>query len=191
MPQALSRRSLLRPPGTLFYIAVALAVVVAVWVSSLQDFGGALVTELLWGLLAAIWGVRLLGALITSRARFTAAEWARWLVVPLVFGLVFAWTLTEGPFEARLALSRAAMDRAAAEIIAGGSTHRGWIGLWPVENVERLPGGMRFIVSGCGFIDRCGFAYSTNGTSTGLVDFVSEDRYEHLEGNWFRWIESF
>lgn len=191
MSPALGRRSLLRPPGTVFYVAVALAVFAAVWVSSLQDFGGALLSEFLWGLLAAIWGVRLLGALVASRARFMVAEWARWLGVPLVLGVVFTWTQSGGPFDLRLALSRAAMDQAATEIVAGGSTAREWIGLWPVENIERLPGGMRFIVSGCGFIDRCGFAYSASGSIADLADPDGENRYEHLEGNWFRWIESF
>jgi hypothetical protein len=180
-----------RPPGTRFYVAVAFAVLVGVWVSSIQDFGGALLTALIWGLLAVAWGLRLLGALVTSRAHLTVAEWARWLGVPLVLSVVFAWVQSGGPFELRLALSRAAMDQAAAEIIAGASTNRGWIGLWPVEDLERLPGGIRFIVSGCGFIDRCGFAYSTSGSIADLADPAGENRYEHLEGNWFMWIESF
>jgi hypothetical protein len=175
-PPARGPRWVLRPPGILFYIAVALAVFEGVWVSSIQDFGGALLTMLIWGLLAAIWGFRLLGALITSRVHLPVAEWTRWLGVPLVLGVVFVWTQTGEPFEVRLALSRPAMDQAAAEIIAGGSTDRGWIGLWPVEDVERLPGGMRFVISGCGFIDRCGFAYSTSGSSAGLAAPAGENR---------------
>ena len=136
----------MRPPGALFYVAVAFAVFVGVWVSSLQDFGGALLAALIWGLLSVVWGLRLLGALATSRAHMAVTEWARWLGVPLVLGVVFAWVQSGGPFELRLALSRAAMDQAATEIIAGASTNRGWIGLWPVEDLERLPGGIRFIV---------------------------------------------
>jgi hypothetical protein len=189
-PAGLLRHWLWRPPGVLFYLAVGSAVVAATWFSSLQDFGGAVITQLLWGLLAAIWGVRLVGTLLTTGVDRSVAVWTRWLAVPLILGAVFAWTRVEGPFDLRLLLSRAAMDEAAIEIIDGGSTERGWIGLWPVQDVERLPGGMRFIVSGCGFIDRCGFAYLTNGSS-GPGASVSEDRYEQLEGNWFMWTKSF
>jgi hypothetical protein len=185
------RQWLLRPPGVLFFVAVAFAVVEGVWVSSLHDFTGRLLTDVIWGSLAVVWGIRLLAAAVVRRVRFGAVEWARWLAVPLILGLVFAWTLGGGPFALRLAWSRSAMDQAAAEVIAGGSTNREWIGLWPVERVERLPGGMRFIVSGCGFIDRCGFAYSTSGSSLDIADPESGDRYEHLDGNWFEWTEHF
>ena len=186
------RHWLLRPPGVLFYLGVALAVFEGVWVSSIQSFGGLIGTMLIWWSLAGVWALRLLGAAIVTRLRFGWREWARWLGVPLILGVVYVWTQSGEPYDLRLSWSRSAMDQAAAEIMAGGSTDRDWIGLWPVQDVERLPGGVRFIVSGCGFIDRCGFAYSTSGSSASIADpDDSEDRYEHLDGNWFIWTDGF
>jgi hypothetical protein len=191
--QAVARRHrALRPPGIVFYLAVGLAVLVGIDASSLRSFGGRLLTEMIWWPLAAIWGVRLLGAAYVARLRFRVAEWVRWLGAPLILGAVYVWTQSgDGPFATRLALSRSAMDQAAAEIIAGGSTDRDWIGLWPVLYAERLRGGMRFEVSGCGFIDGCGFAYSTSGSRTDITDPEETDTYEHLDGNWFFWTSPF
>jgi hypothetical protein len=189
--EASPRSGLFRPPGALFYLGVVLAVLVGLDASSLQSFGGFMITQLIWWPLAGMWAFRLLGAAVITRLRFGQAEWARWLGVPLVLGAAFAWTRTGGPYDLRLALSRPAMDQAAAEIMAGGSEDRGWIGLWPVEDVERLPGGMRFIVSGCGFIDRCGFAYSTSGSSVDIADPDNGDHYQSLGDNWFAWTWHF
>ena len=132
------RHWLLLPPGVLFYLAVAFAVLQGVWVSSLQSFVGLIGTVVVWFSLAGLWAFRLLGAAIVARLRFSVAEWARWLGVPLILGVVYLWTQTGAPYELRLSLSRPAMDQAAAEIIAGGSIDRDWIGLWPVDSVERL-----------------------------------------------------
>jgi hypothetical protein len=51
---------------------------------------------------------------------------------------------------------------------------------------------VRFIVSGCGFIDRCGFAYSTSGSSSGVIGpDDGEERFEAVDGNWFIWTDGF
>ena len=63
---------------------------------------------------------------------------------------------------------------------------RNWIGLYPVEKIEAVPSGMRFIVRGTGFLDRAGFAWSPNGTPT----VIGEDHYKHLAGPWYAWRES-
>jgi hypothetical protein len=185
------RQRLLRAPGLLFYLGVALAVVEGIKASSLQSFGDSVVTQLIWWPLAAIWGARFLAALTVARLQFSLSEWVRWLGVPLILGLVFVWARSDGPYDLRLALSRQAMDQAAMEIVAGGSTDRGWIGLWPAEDVERIPGGMRFIVSGGGFIDTWGFAYSMSGSRSDITDPESEDSYAQLDGGWFLWTRRF
>lgn len=159
------------------------------WVSSIQSDAGRWGTELVWIALAGVWGVRIVGAALVARLRFRVVEWIRWLAVPAILGVVFAITQSGAPFDVRLSLSRAGMDRTAAEVMAGGATDREWIGLWPVENVERIPGGMRFIVMGGGFIDRWGFAYSDTGDRPPIMD--GEDGYEHLDGNWWIWTDGF
>ncbi len=143
---------------------------------------------MLWFLLAGVWIVRLVGAAMADRLRFGVGEWIRWLGVPLILGVVFLLTRTSVPFDVRLSMSRDAMNQAAIEIMAGGGTDREWIGLYPVERVERTPNGMRFLVAGGGFIDRWGFAYSTDGPPAN-VD--GNDSYEHLDGAWWIWTDRF
>jgi hypothetical protein len=178
-----------RPPGALFYVAVVLAAVMGLWVSSIQSVVGSWGFQAIWIALAGVWFIRVLGAAVVQRLRFGVVEWIRWLAVPAILGVVVAITQASAPFDVRLSLSRAGMDEAAAEVMAGGTTDRQWIGLWPVQDVERIPGGMRFIVMGGGFIDRWGFAYSQTGDRPAIMD--GEDRYERLDGDWWLWIDGF
>lgn len=115
-------------------------------------------------------------------------HWLRWLAIPVVFFVGFRLTETSIPFDVRLSLSRGAMDQGAAEVIAGGTTDRGWIGLYPAERVERTANGMRFLFPNAGFIDRIGLAYSTDGPPAG-VD--GTDEYAWLVGGWWRWVSKF
>jgi len=64
------RHWLLRAPGVLFYLGVAFAIFIGVDASSLQSYGGRLMTELIWWPLAGIWGIRFVGAGIVARMRF-------------------------------------------------------------------------------------------------------------------------
>jgi hypothetical protein len=88
------------------------------------------------------------------------AQWARWLLVPLVMGLVFL-APSRARFDARVALSRRAMDEMATNVLAGGPTQRGWVGLYYVPAVERIGNGVRFVVDDSGLY-RFGFAYTTD-----------------------------
>lgn len=45
---------------------------------------------------------------------------------------------------------------------------------------------MRFLVSGTGFIDPGGFAFSPDGPPA----VVGEDYYTHFYGPWYIWVES-
>lgn len=80
------------------------------------------------------------------------------------------------------------MDRVAQQVsnAPGAATRVSWIGVYPVEKVEVIPGGMRFIVKGSGFMDAGGFAYSPNGPPPK----IGEDYYRHLWGAWYEWTES-
>lgn len=176
------------PPGIIFHCATALAVLAAFDANSRGAFLMAASTQMAWFLLAGIWLVRFVGAASTKRLRLPVLHWIRWMAVPLVLGVAFLLTQTSVPSDVRFSVSRGAMNQAAAEVMAGGSTNRSWIGLYPAERVERIANGMRFIVAGSGFIDQVGFAYSTDAHPAG-TDGI--DKYEPLGDGWWTWVERF
>jgi len=187
------RHWLLRPPGVLFYVAAILTVAFGLWSASVESDGGFLLTLVIWCSLALVWGFRLVGAAIVTRLRFGMAEGARWSGIPLLGAACLVGTTT-APYDVRLSLSRSAMDQAANEIMAGGSTDRDWIGLWPVKDADWMPHGMRFIVAGCGgFLRQCGFAYASDETMPWIADpdHYGEDTYQRLDGHWFVWTRTF
>ena len=173
-----------RPPG--FLMIAATAVVVALWIEASSRYSMMSETFSLVGvgLIGLIWLIRFVAAAVTTRGRMSTGSWARWLFVPAL--IVGAGVLTEFdvPFQARLALSRPAMDQAAVEIMAGGTTDRDWIGLWPVYLVEPIDGGVTFLIKGSGFIDQMGLAYSVSGTP---ADPYGDTEYTDLGGGWWQW----
>lgn len=189
-PVVVARNRLLGPPGVLFYIATAFAIVVALDANSRASFWMLLVAFPVWVLMAAIWFLRFVGAAWTERLRFSRRHWARWLIVPVVMGLVFALTRYDVPFDVRLAASRGAMDQVAAEVMAGGSTDRTWVGLYPVQGVERIPNGIRFLIDDSG-LGRMGFVYSTASQPASLDDspLWCCDSYEPIGGGWWIWTQ--
>jgi hypothetical protein len=187
-PTSPSRRWLWSPPGVLFFLGTAVAILAALDANSRASFGMILVAQMLWLVVAGIWVVRFLGAAWTKRLRFPMSHWVRWLVVPAAFGFVFVLTDLDVPYEVRLALSRDAMNEAAADVMAGGTTDRTWIGLYPVERVEQIPHGMRFLIAGSGMINRMGFAYSTAGRP---AEVDGNEDYARFDGNWWIWVDEF
>lgn len=139
--------------------------------------------------LSAVWLVRFALAAIRRRLRLGPGEWARWTATAAAVGLIFVVNYSDLPYQWRLTLSRSGMDQAAAEIVAGGSLDRGWIGLYPVDRVERTENGMRFLIGGLmgsGFLDPIGFAWSRSGPPP----TIGEDIYAPLDGGWWYWRES-
>ncbi|WP_214317945.1 hypothetical protein [Nonomuraea sediminis] len=96
-------------------------------------------------------------------------------------GLVYAGA----PVRARFELSRPALERFAASKPAGEDAR--WVGLFHVESVERIPGGVRFLVVGSGFLDHHGFVFSPERAPE---DDGEGFRYAHLSGPWYTWQES-
>ena len=136
-----------------------------------------------------VWLGRFVAALGVNHLRLPVRVWLRWIAVPAVLAFVFVLCRTDIPYDVRLALSRAAMDQAAAEVMAGGSSEPRWIGLYPAESVERIPDGTRFLIDGAGFINGVGFAYSANGSRPADVDGSS--LYQRIDGDWWLWIAEF
>ena len=137
-----------------------------------------------WILVGVGWLVSV-AARVLRRRRLEPAD----AVVPALVVVVGALVLLDAPLHSRYRLSRSAMDAAAKRVIAhprqARTIHR--IGFWPTGRVEKIPGGMRFTVSGAGFVDAAGFAYSPKGEPANVG---GEDSYTHLDGPWYLWDES-
>jgi len=181
-------------PGIVFYSVTLGALVLAVDANTRGSLDLLLVTAPIWLAIAIVWVLRLLLAGGRARWRLSAAEWARWLVIPLAMGGVFAITRTDALINARLDLSRGAMDAMAADVLAGGPTNRGWVGLYDVGAVDVTGNGLRFVVD-AGALGRWGFAYATAGEPVFIDDeeeaagLWTGARFESIGGGWWRWIE--
>ena len=176
------------PPGIALWAGTAVAILLALDANSLESFSIAALALTVSTVVAGIWLIRFVAATRATGLRRPIRHWLRWLAIPLAFAVAVALTRTSIPSDVRFALSRGALDQAAAEIVAGGSTDRGWIGLYPAEQAERTANGMRFLIPGAGFIDQVGMAWSANGEPAG-VD--GTDEYHELEGGWWTWISKF
>lgn len=181
------------PPGVLFYLATGVSILIALDANSRDSLGTLLLAAVLWLGVAGVWLGRFLVAAHRTGLRMPASHWVRWLVIPLVMALVFAVTRTEVVKDARLALSRDAMDAMAADVMAGGSTERGWVGLYNVGDVQRTANGVRFVLDES--LSRWGFAYAADGEPDFIAD-EDEDAglwtgpwFESAGGGWWRWRE--
>ena len=151
-------------------------------------FGAVLVLPYVWIALFAAWAMRTAVVAFRRRPlpRGRLVVWA--VLVPALVVATAAAVWIELPFRVRYEVSEDAMNRVASEVVRGErdpATIRR-IGLWEVDRAERVRGGMRFLVSGTGFLDPIGFAYSPAGPPP----VIGEDSYEHLDGPWYLWIES-
>jgi len=191
-PQADSARRRPGPPGPLFTAATAVAILIALDANSRASFGMFVITAPIWLGLAIAWGLRFLVALARTRLRLSPGEWARWLAIPLAMGLVFVATRTDAVRDARFALSRPALDAMAAEVIAGGTTQRGWVGLYHVGEAERTANGVLFVLDE--FFGRRGFAYAPTGLPNlygyGDLDPAGGPMFEPVGDGWWYFVES-
>lgn len=121
-----------------------------------------------------------------ARLHITPTGWMRWLGIPILGTLFVVLVAMDVPLRVRFELSRPALEQAEARVEAGETIQPGWIGLYPIERIDRLPNGARFLVSGSGFLDPCGFAYNRGERPPVL----GEDSYYELVGGWWVWRES-
>jgi hypothetical protein len=143
--------------------------------------------------LAATWGWVLVGAswLVSVAKRLLRRRPLRLAdaVAPVVVLVVGTLLVFDAPLQARYRLSRSAMNATAKRVVAhpeqARTIHR--IGLWRTDRVEKIPGGMRFTVSGARFVDDHGFVYSPQGKPAKVG---AEDVYTHFDGPWYLWDES-
>src|SRR5258705_8896012 len=102
------------PPGILFYLATACACLFALDANRRGSLVGLLIVAPVWLVIAGVWLVRFVAAATDAGWRLPVAHWLRWLVIPMVMGSVFLVTRTGAVFDARLALSRGALDQMVA-----------------------------------------------------------------------------
>ena len=146
------------------------------------DFFSAAVAALVWLAFGVLLLVRI-GRLLAQPPvrRDLLALWTCALFVGL---LVFSAGVSDVPLEVRFALSKEAMNDVALAVISGerdpGTIDR--IGLWNVDDVERVAGGMQFRVREAGFLSSTGFAYRADGLPPS-----GEDSYRYYRAGWYIW----
>jgi hypothetical protein len=181
------------PPGILFYVATIAGAVLALDANSRGSLGALLLAVPLWLALAVVWLIRFVTAARRTRLRMSATDWFRWLAIPIVMGFVFLVTRTDAVVNARFDLSRGSMDQVATEVMSGGSTDPGWVGLYDVSEVQATANGMRFVIEDNGF-SRRGFAYSPDGepvlTEENYSPIWTDTTFKPAGGNWWFWSES-
>lgn len=146
-----------------------------------------------WIILGLCWFVRQVGSwtVMVRHGTPPTAEptLARWATAPLIAGLSILVGYSGLPETAALWLSRPAMDRLAAERLRTGAAlpTRAWVGLFPAESIQVVPGGVRFLIRGTGVLGREGYAYYENGMFRGEQYWRQNE--EPISGFWFKYSD--
>ena len=146
------------------------------------DVFAAAIAVLIWLVVGVLLAVRVLALL--ARMPVRREPLGVWTCVLFVGLLVFAAGVWDVPLRARFALSENAMNEVAREVIGGErdpeTIER--IGLWNVDDVQRIAGGMRFTVRDAGFISSTGFAYQADGLPP-----PRHATFRYYRGGWYIW----
>lgn len=169
---------------------VALAATLATFAFSLSipggDFelwaasGGVLVFAVIAWAIAVVWAVVRGQASVLRRPLTWAA--------PVALLIAVAMEITSAPMQIRYTTNKSEMNAAVKAVAADPSSAAkiDRIGNLRVEEVQRIPGGMRFLVKDSGWLDPAGFAYSADGEPRSY----GEDLYEPLSDGWWVWTAS-
>jgi hypothetical protein len=182
---------LIGPPGRVLIPLVALAGLLILNDRSLPGggSGGAMLLGFALAFSAVVvWSARfIVGALRPDGRRGLRRHWIRWLAAPLMGVTVIGLLYFNVPSPARFALSEPSLERFARQISATGETTEHpdrRIGLYALTQIERIEGGARFLVSGTGFLNSHGFAWSPKG----MPEVESHTDYIHIRGPWYEWV---
>jgi len=186
--------AMMAPPGRLFHLACTAAVLLSVVSASVPGgfilaFLGAFLG---WALLAGVWTLRSVASFwVNWRCHepllgLAGSRW-RWLVCPALAMMTLVLVASHAPIYPMYWLSRPAMDRVAQQAFQTTTdlSPIRQIGLYPVDSVERIPGGVRFAIRGGGFVNRAGFACFNSGAPAA----TRRNQYQHRSDNWYRWTE--
>jgi hypothetical protein len=182
----------LGPPGAVLYLATFIAILFAIDANSRESLSTAILVALpLWLGVALVWVYRFARA--RARRQMKPSEWVRWLAIPVAMGIVFLLTRSDVFIDARYLASRPAMDEMAADVMSGGTTERGWVGLYFPPDIERTTNGVRFVVDE-GLFQRHGFVYSPSGPPVWSEENFSPVWYpvsvEPLSDGWWLWVDT-
>jgi hypothetical protein len=181
-----------RPPGRRMATAVAVVALFTCFTISVPGsyFFPLILAGYAWLGLGGVWAVRLLLALTVGRQHAARDDLHRWSTFPVAVLLMTLLSVSDAPMRVRFEVSRPALEAAAAEALEGRrpeyAEHVGWIGLLPIQLLERVPGAVRFQVADAGFLDPAGFVFSPGADPP----VIGEDIYDHLTGPWWLWVES-
>lgn len=140
-----------------------------------------------WLLFGGSWLI-VLGVVLVRRGRLLTLRrnWTFWAVPPLVVVMVGSLVYVGAPVRMRFELSRSSLDHFAKTFTEGTPPgKRNWIGLYPVEYVERSRRAFGFMIEDTGFFGSYGFAWSANGEP----DIDAPGYYLHFDGPWYIWVD--
>jgi hypothetical protein len=183
-------RILIGPPGKVLLPLVALPALVMLYDSSMPGGGPFELVLLGMGLAYGtmiVWVARFVVALFRSDGRaMLRRHWMRWTAAPVMAVAVIGLVSADLPFEARFALSESGLESLARTVASSpASTDHPdqWAGLYSLTSIDRTEDGARFLISGTGFLNRYGFAWSPKGRPAA----ESNTDYTHIQGPWYIW----
>jgi hypothetical protein len=178
-------------PGWLSHLTALATLLLSAW--ELSAPGARLLMSLflgvVWSGVACYWLLGLPATVIWERRLPDRHSWPQWLVIPVTVAATAALWQTGAALQARFLLSQPAMSEMATSILAspeGREISDRRVGLYWAKDIERVRGAVRFHVAASGFGNSTGFAYSPEREPPNL----GEDTYEHLQGPWWLWHES-
>jgi hypothetical protein len=181
-----------RPPGRVFHSILTLLGAFTAWSVSVPGwhFDAAMLAVGAWCLAALVWAVRVAA---TAVLRCPRGSLLRWVGGPAIGCVTLALVRLDLPQRARFAASRAALERAAADVLSSAHHAPEWfsgeelrIGWFDVRYRDAIPGGVRFWIDG-GFIDPVGLAFAPHG----VPPDGSYGRYWPIQGAWFGFTVDF
>lgn len=159
-----------------------------VWLSSDAGMGlGAFMLLMLSGLVLAAVSSAQLFAHRRIRPDDSPERWLVQRLNPALLALAVVFCLTGAPFYLRFFLSKSSLtDYAQSRTAQDASQTKRRIGLFVVQETERVKGVVRLITTDDGMADHAGLVYSPAGEP----ERVGEDSYTHLTGPWWHWRRS-
>jgi hypothetical protein len=175
------------PIGWPTYLVFLALVTGTLWWFSYPTAGGMglfVVLSVGWEAVAVFYVVRVIGTIGTSGLRSLRERWVRWIVPVVITAAGIPLVFLNVPLEARFAVSRGALENFAEETKPFSNVNAPRrAGLYRIYSFEEFRDGVRFRVSGAGFVNTGGFAYVEGDA---LADRGPHE-YWHIGGPWYVW----
>lgn len=186
-------RFLSSPPGRV--LNAAIVVVALLSCLSVSAPGGYFLVQLFallgWFFVGLVWIARVAISVYLTRRHVPPdhrpARSRGYLVGPVVVLVVAGAITLRIPYWCTFWVSRPFMDALAARAMTNNDPlpQKWFIGLYPVERIERIPGGVQFFIAHAGFLSEEGFVYvQPPPRSVG-------PSWKRRPGGWFEFYKSF